>query len=337
MSSVQFASQNGLAVLNPGGRDLDLSYGSGVDSVDAPVHPPVNYHAYAACTGGGFYRTTSLAARHRSVLLLLRGSLRGAERAFLALKARGCFVAIALKETGVQQLAEQLQRPGWLRKFQQLASAADLGLASTPDAVPLYQAWSRKVVYLPTPYPVDLPNWRSLRAGLPREGIFIGTREISVLARNHVLALAALRTSSQPITVLSDGTKAERRILDDLRFPPDQLKTFPQVPYPDYLVILRRHRLVFQLDSSRVPGQVAGDAVLTGTPVVGGEGAIEREIFPDLTSFGRSFPEVLTIAIRLLRDPVFYGEQVDKLNERAQSRISFSAIRRELLSWFPGA
>ena len=47
-----------LAVLNPGGRDCRAGFSRFCrQSPDAAApHPPVNYHAYAACTGGSFHR-----------------------------------------------------------------------------------------------------------------------------------------------------------------------------------------------------------------------------------------------------------------------------------------
>jgi hypothetical protein len=51
----------------------------------------VNYHAYAACTGGSFFRDTERAiAAGNPVLLLLKPRFRKAERALAALKAAGC-------------------------------------------------------------------------------------------------------------------------------------------------------------------------------------------------------------------------------------------------------
>jgi hypothetical protein len=59
-----------LAVLNPGGRDPEQHFG-GADTAPVNVHPPVNFHAYAACTDGAVFRDTKRAiARGRPVLVL---------------------------------------------------------------------------------------------------------------------------------------------------------------------------------------------------------------------------------------------------------------------------
>lgn len=325
-----------MAVLNAQGRDPDQSFAEELPSPKSEVHPPINYHAYAACTRGAFYQSTDLASRHRNVLLLLRGDLRAARKAFIALKANGCVVAIAFKEAGTHQVAQQLSNPKTFSYFGELAAQADLCLSSTPDLVPLFSCFSRRTVYLPTPYPVDYPAW-NLAVPIPeRSGIFLGTREFSVPSRNHLLALGAARLTSYPVTVVDGGTAATKSLLQSLRYPPEQLTVLPWMPYPQYLEVVRRHRIVLQFDQSHVPGQVAGDALLCRVPTVGGNGAIEREVFSELNGDGRSFPELVQIALRLLRDDPFYTRQVERMNAMAQEKVSFGSIRAELIKLFPG-
>jgi hypothetical protein len=108
------------------------------------------------------------------------------------------------------------------------------------------------------------------------------------------------------------------------------------MPYRQYLEVIRRHRIVLQFDQSRVPGQVAGDALLCRVPTVGGNGAIEREILTELNSENRSFSELIELALRLLRDDLFYARQVEQMTVLAQEKVSFSAIRAELIKLFPG-
>ena len=333
---MRFASYPGLAVLNPQGRDLDQSFAEKLPTRDSGAHPPINYHAYAACTRGSFYRQTELASRHRNVLLLLRGDLRAARKAFVALKAKGCVVAIALKEAGTHQVAQQLSHSKTFSYFGELAGDADLCLSSTPDLVPLFSCFSRRVVYLPTPYPIGHPGWSVAVPISERSGIFVGTREFSVPSRNHLLALGAARLTSYPVTVVDEGTPATKSLLQALRYPPQQLTVLPRMPYHQYLEVVRRHRIVLQFDQSRVPGQVAGDALLCRVPTVGGNGAIEREILSELNGDGRSFSELVQLALRLLRDDLYYGRQVEKMSAAAQEKVSFSAIQAELIKLFPG-
>ena len=220
---MNFATLPGLAVLNPAGRDPDQNFSDGPGEPDETAHPPVNYHAYAACTQGAFYRRPAFAARHRSVLLLLRGDLSESQRAFEILKAHGCFVAVSFKESGTQQVAHQLSKPKRFQRFREIASSADLCLSSTPDLLPLFASVSRRTVHIPTPYPLEYSSWNFSRPMNDRRGLFIGTREFDVLSRNHLLALSAARTFSVPITVINPDGKSGLQRLQALRFPEDQL------------------------------------------------------------------------------------------------------------------
>ena len=62
-----------LTVLNPRGRDRKQEF----RDLPAPgegAHPPINFHAFAACTQGVFHHNTRRAiAENTPVLLLLRG------------------------------------------------------------------------------------------------------------------------------------------------------------------------------------------------------------------------------------------------------------------------
>lgn len=295
----------------------------------------MNYHGYAACTAGAFYRDPELAARHRSVLLLLRGDFKKARRALRVLRAHGCFVAISFKESGTHQIAHQLAHPGRLALFRELAASADLCLASTPELAPLYASVSRQVVQLPTPYPVDLEGWDFSLPADQRHGIFIGTREFNVPSRNHLLALTSVRTLSEKITVISSSAGTPR-LINTLGFPPDQLNVSPRLAYPEYLQLMAQHRTILQFDQSFVPGQVAGDGALCGIPTIGGNGAIERLICPSLNGFGRTFSDLIELTRRILHDDAFYEQQIATMRKSALESISFASVRQHLSRWFPG-
>jgi hypothetical protein len=333
---VNFATLSGLAVLNPGGRDPDQSFSDGPGQPNGTAHPPVNYHAYAACTRGAFYCSSSLAARHRSVLLLLRGDLSATQRAFEILKAHGCFVAISFKESGTQQVARQLSKPKRFQRFREIASNADLCLSSTPDLLPLFASVSKRAIHLPTPYPFEFVSWNFSRPVAERRGVFIGTREFDVLPRNHLLALAAARTFSVPITVINPDGKSGLRQLEALKFPKDQLVVVAPLPYQDYLRLIAGHRLVLQFDQSSVPGQVAGDSLLCRIPTVGGNGAVERVAFPELHGGARTFDRLVELARRLLTDDLFYDEQLALLERTSEAHLSFAQGLESLSRYFPG-
>lgn len=46
-----------LTVLNPSGRDPEQHFAEGADPAEGE-HPPINFHAYAACTRGAFHYDT---------------------------------------------------------------------------------------------------------------------------------------------------------------------------------------------------------------------------------------------------------------------------------------
>src|SRR5215472_4396719 len=100
-----------LTVLNPGGRDPEQQFHS-VPEPGEGAHPPVNLHAFTACTFGAFHRDVRRAiAENTPLLLLLRGDFRASERALIELKRKGRTVAVSLKETGLHQIAQQLRNP----------------------------------------------------------------------------------------------------------------------------------------------------------------------------------------------------------------------------------
>jgi hypothetical protein len=333
---VNFATLSGLAVLNPGGRDPDQSFAHGPGQPSETSHPPVNYHAYAACTNGAFYRSTEVAARHRSVLLLLRGDLSESQRAFEVLKSYGCFVAVSFKESGTQQVAGQLSRGKRFQLFREIASSADLCLSSTPDLMPLFASVSKRTVHIPTPYPFEFSLWNYSRPPNERRGIFIGTREFDKLSRNHLLALSAARTFSAPITVINGEGNAGLRQLRALKFPEDQLTIAAPLPYPKYLKLMASHRLVLQFDQSSVPGQVAGDSLLCRIPTVGGNGAVERIAYPALHGHGRTLDQLTELALDLMHDEEFYKEQLVALETTAGEYLTFAKGLATLSRWLPG-
>jgi hypothetical protein len=187
-----------LTVLNPGGRDKEQDFSSPAPA-SSDVHAPVNFHAYAACTGGAFHRDVGAAvAAGRPVLLLLRGDFRAAHRALRALRNASIPVAVSLKETGLHQIAEQLQDAGRLSRFMELVAAADGCIAPTPEAADIYRDLRRGegVAFIPTPYPLHDSQWDFSGPVEHRHGILVGTREWDVLSRNHAAALFAARQLS---------------------------------------------------------------------------------------------------------------------------------------------
>jgi len=342
------ASQGGddfrLTVLNPGGRDPEQHFQE-TASPNGQEHPPINFHGYAACTRGVFhYDTRRAIAEATPVLLLLRRDFRNSERALSELKKNGRLVAISLKETGLHQIAQQLCDREKLSRFMKIVGQADGCIATTPEAAEIYQRARCKydpatVAFIPTPYPVEDRQWNFSVSPDDQSGIFLGTREWDVPSRNHFAALLVARqlceATGEPVTVVNlDGYKA-RRLLWELKFPEAKFHIIEEKKsFPDYLREVARHKIILQLDRSRVPGQVAGDALLCRTVCVGGDGAIERIAFPKTCSVGREIGEIASIALELLKNAESRAAMVADSQKRALKRLSFQAVHLQLAEFF---
>ena len=352
-----------LIVLNPRGRDAAQEFPDGAGDPLVPAvraaHPPVNFHAYAACTRGSFAIDLAAVLRGtdpaRPVLLLLRRDLSAGLTVLRKLIAAGRAVAVSFKETGSAQVAAQLARSGALALFRQIVAEAPGCLAPTPWLADFFRlAGARSdVEFLPTPYPVDDPRWDfsaavdSTTAG-PTRGIFVGTREFETPSRQHLAAvLAAVRLSErsgEPVTVFNTDGRSGARRLRELGFHPaadGDNEPAPRLafhtarlPYVEYLRLVARHRLVFQLDRSAVPGQVAGDALLARVPCVGGDGAVETLAAPALAGPDKTPAELVEIAATLLRDPAAREHAVQAAQTRARDVLSFSALAPRLAGFF---
>src|SRR6266436_6310668 len=333
-----------LTVLNPGGRDPEQHFQEAA-SLGGQEHPPVNFHGYAACTRGVFhYDTRHAIAENTPVLLLLRGDFRDSERALSELKKHGRTVAVSLKETGLHQIAQQLCDRTKLSRFIKIVGQADGCIATTPEAAEIYQSarWKKEpatVAFIPTPYPIEDRQWNFSVTPGEQAGIFVGTREWDVPSRNHFAALLVARqlceATGEPVTVVNlDGYKA-RRLLWELRFPEGKFRLIEEEkPYPDYLRVMARHKIVLQLDRSSVPGQVAGDALLCRIASVGGDGAIERIAFPKTCGKGQTIDQIASIALELLKNAGSRAAIVAKSQQRALERLSFQAVRCQLAKFF---
>lgn len=329
-----------LLVLNPGGRDAWREFPQGAGQPTDPGHPPVNFHAYAACTRGIY--ADRIDPRHftagRSVLLLLRRDLRACERALDELLKRKCIVAVSLKETGSSQLAQLLVKPKLLATFRRILGKAHGAIAATEYLEPFYRGFlpgnrpSGCVQFIPTPYPVGEEGWYFSVPIPERRGIMIGTREFRTASRGHLAALVSLLPLAQsegtPITVVNTEKKLGRQLLAELPFPAGKLKIVEgRRPYPEYLRDLARHKFVYQLDASTVPGQVAGDCLLAGIPCVGGNGAVESVAF----SFPQPPAETADI---LTHEPDAYAAACAESQRLAREQLSFPAIAPQLTEYF---
>jgi hypothetical protein len=333
-----------LTVLNPGGRDPEQSFADGAGKT-GDQHAPVNFHAFAACTAGSFRRDPKRAlAQHTPVLLLIRGDFKASQRGLADLKKNGRTVAVSLKETGLHQIAQQLRDPNRLTRLTTILAAADGCLATTPEVAAVYRSLlrnsdSKHVAFIPTPYPIEDPQWNFSRPANERSGVFVGTREWDVPTRNHLAALLLARQigerTDEMITVFNGDGRTGAKLLAALEFRTKRLRVIDRrLSYADYLREVSRHKILLQLDTSFVPGQVAGDALLCRLPCIGGNGAIDRIAFKDTCGFGRSMEEIERIAMRLLREPAYYEQVVADAQGRASEFLSFARIARGLEEFF---
>jgi hypothetical protein len=333
-----------LSVLNPGGRDLE-QYFDELVGPEASAHPPINFHAFAACTRGSVHRSAKNAIEEkRPILLLLRGNFRATERALIECQKAKRTVAVALKETGLHQIAEQLRDPGRLRRFLRVVARADGCIATTPEAAEIFRRVRLKqetdtVAFIATPYPLEEKPWDFAVPPNQQSGIFVGTREWDVPSRNHLSALLLAREISvatdEPVTVFNLAGRKGSKLLTALEFPPRKLRVHDKhEPYAEYLRVVAKHKIVLQLDRSRVPGQVAGDALLARTICVGGDGAIERIAFAKFCGEGRTTAQLKTLASELLKNTDARATAVVETQWRAAERLSFHAVRKQLALFF---
>ena len=334
-----------LTVLNPGGRDPEQHFGKPAASLKG--HAPVNFHGFAASTRGSFHCDTKHAiAENTPVLLLIRGDFKASLRALGDLKKERRTVAVSLKETGLHQVADQLRDPAKLSRFLRIVTEADGCLATTPEAAEIYRSVRSKrhaetVAFIPTPYPLEDMQWNFAVPPHEQSGVFVGTREWDVPSRNHLAALLLARQLSnatgEHLTVFNlDGRKGAKT-LSELKFPAGKLRVIDKrKPYPDYLREVAKHKIVLQLDRSRVPGQVAGDTLLCRTICIGGDGVTERIAFPDFCGESRTIEQVGSIGLELLTNPDARTAAIPESQRRAMERLSFRAVREQLKAFFAG-
>jgi hypothetical protein len=332
-----------LTVLNPGGRDPEQHFGQRAASFKG--HAPVNFHGFAASTCGSFHCDTKRAiVENTPVLLLIRGDFKASQRALTELKKERRTVAVSLKETGLHQIADQLREPAKLSRFLQIVTEADGCLATTPEAAEIYRRARLKrnagtVAFIPTPYPLEDTQWNFAVPPQEQSGILVGTREWDVPSRNHLAALLLARqlndATGELVTVFNlDGRKGAKT-LSELKFPAGRLRVIEKRrPYPDYLRGVAKHKIVLQLDRSRVPGQVAGDALLCRTICIGGDGVTERIAFPDFCGDGRTVEQVSSIALEVLTNAEARTVAISESQRRATERLSFRAVREQLKAFF---
>ena len=329
-----------MVVANIGGNDPSIDY-SERKAMDPGCtgHAPVNYHAYAAATGGKFISSLSdLEGQDRertTICLLLTGKLRRCQQSLRALREEGFPVYVAWKECGNYQVTQVLDSGSRIELYRDILDEADGILYTSLDPPLLGEGRARRLL---TPYPVDLDGWNRSIELREREGIFLGTREWYVPGRCHgqglALALALAERSGTFVTVINrDGKRGEKlyRAAFGTALSSEKLRLVEgRQPYLDYLDIMARHRLVFQWDRSGVPGQVAGDALLCRSICLGGNSAIEAEVFGHFLESDRASE----YGDQLMQSDSFYEKQMHESQQKAMEQLSFGSFRNRVSALF---
>lgn len=256
-------------------------------------------------------------------------------------------VAVAWKECGDHQIEKQLKSRRAQRAYREIITLTDGILSPTsklpprPDQIS-DEDFRSKGLLLPTPYPLEYCDWDFSVPESERSGIMIGTREFGAQSRNHLEAIKRLGRLAKDlkiprITVINSEKKSGAHKLQKLgeAYLDGVFQIIEKpLPYPDYMKLLASHCLVYQMDHSNVPGQVAGDCVLARTLCVGGNSTLEQVAFPDLSDDGsRSEVDIASLLETLLHDKKTYTSMLEQSQQIAHEKLSFTAIARELANW----
>src|SRR5437016_5688181 len=204
--TTQNAQNFRLTVLNPGGGDPEQQFHS-LPGPGEGAHPPINFHAFAACSLGAFhFNPRSAIAEDTPVLLLLRSDFRASERALSDLKKQGRIVAVSLKETGLHQIAQQLCNRAKLARFMKIVAEADGCIATTPEAAEIYQRVRLKrdaatVAFIPTPYPVEDERWNFSMS--PTAAMCLDRLRATLFSAESPASAATVRLKESPLQKLA--------------------------------------------------------------------------------------------------------------------------------------
>lgn len=192
---------------------------------------------------------------------------------------------------------------------------------------------------IPIPVPIGDPASHPATPAEERHGIFVGSRRFGVPLENHLAALLAIRPLAasmfEPVTILNDEGWRGRRLIAPLGYDERLLRVIEdRLSFAACVREIGRHKIVWQLDASAGSGRMAAAALLAGVPCVGGLGATERLVFPDLCGHGRDLEQLFDLATRLLEHPQDCQSLVERATDIARARLSFEAVNQRLESFF---
>ncbi len=330
-----------LCVLQPGSRAPQQLFTDFAGKPAADKHPPKGYHGFAACTGGGFYSDdAAIPEEHRRVVLVLTRNLKACRQAAINLRRSGKTLILAWEKPGSFALDAIIRSPGDMALFRDICGRAHGAIAVTPELEPVFRGGGiLHVETIPTPLPIEEPEWDFSGRPEHRHGIMVGSFDRRDPLRRHLAALMALRDVAcqmyEPVTVVNLEGWWGRRWLRQLGYPAGMLRVIEaRLPYPEYLRRMAEHKIVFQMDASGGVGSVAADALLCRVPCVGGNGMTERIAFPELSGHGASTPDLLYLLSRMLDHGHDREATVETGVKLAKERLSFAAIQQSLEQLF---
>ena len=337
-------SEFSLTVLNPKGNDQEQYFDDYAGEVDTAIPAPVNYHAYAACVAGSYQRDVRKAVEIQSpVLMLIRRDLKACLKALRQVKDAGLVVAVTLKETGYHQFHKLLSSATKIRQLREILMLADGVVSPTQAMLPVYRSLREghapdTCQFIVTPYPVNDPRWDFSVPIEDRAGIFVGTRELKAASRNHLQALILIRALAVeldcPVGIVNSDGKELERMLQSLDFPMRHTEIRGRMSQTDFLRFMASFRIVFQLDQSMVPGQVAGDCCMTRQISVGGNGSIDELVFTQFRGDGQDRDGTVRAARRLLQDDDYYRSAVEDTSAKAARLASYETAAEQLSAFY---
>ncbi|MEY5025581.1 MAG: hypothetical protein RLZZ244_1109 [Verrucomicrobiota bacterium] len=330
-----------LFVLHPGSPLPEQHFPEFAGKPSPSLPPPLGFHGFAACTGGAFVRKASaIPDSEKRVLLLVDSNLKRARQATVDLRRAGKTVVLAFNPSSTGDLHRLIRSAGDIALLHEICSRAHAAITPARDLEPLFRACGLLYVesILP-PLPLEEPEWDFSIPPEARSGILLGTWNWHEPSRNHLLALMGLREvvsqMYEPLTVFNLHGWRGRRWLRQLRYPSGLLQVVEKrLPYPDYLRIVARHKLVFQLDASCGMGRVAGDALLARIPCIGGSGSTERLLFSDLCAHSSSTSDLLQATSRILDHGHDRELAVERALDMGRQILSFQKVQQTLEELF---
>lgn len=325
-----------LHVLNPDGGDSFQDFSQELPLPDNG-HAPVNFHAYAAATKGVFARKVEeLPLDDSPVLVLLRRRLAFSLKAISALDGKRP-LWVSWKETGTDQVKKQLSRWGNKTKLVQILARVEGAICPVNWIHQHYKEFAGEKFscpWVPTPYPLLQQHWDFRRPWSEKNGILLATREFKVPKRHHrdaiLAALLLQQKTQQPVTIVNTEGSWGAKQIEEICAPVDaKVRVLEgKLSYAKWLELISEHKLVWQLDDSGVPGQVAGDSLLAGTICLGGLGTNDRILLEAWRAkLTRSFRDKkpFFLAESLLQQQEKAGEKLVNLWQDAGKQIDYAA------------